>query len=69
MIYIYLEKFTLERQQLTRIEKPIESESQEALKEDKALKVNIEDTTPISDNKEVEESEDIEGNIESEAIY
>ncbi|CRL30017.1 unnamed protein product [Penicillium camemberti] len=40
-----------------------------ALKEDKALKVNKEDTTPISDDKEIKETEDIESNIESEALY
>jgi hypothetical protein len=38
MIYICLEKFTLEGEQLTQLEKLIESESQEALEEDKALK-------------------------------
>lgn len=69
MMYMCSEKFTLEGQQLTRMEKPMESESQEALEEDEALKANAEDAAPISDDEEVEESEEFEGNIQSEAIY
>ena len=69
MMYMCSEKFTLEGQQLTRLEKPMESESQEALEEDEALKANDEDAAPISDDEEVEESEDVEGNIEPEASY
>ena len=69
MMYMCLEKFTLEGQQLTRLEKLIESESQEALKEDKALRANKEDATPISDDEEVEETKDVESNIEPEALY
>jgi hypothetical protein len=61
------EKFTLEGEQLTRLEKLIESESQEALEEDEALKVNKEDVEPISDDKEAEESEDFQSNIKLEA--
>ena len=69
MMYMCSEKFTLEGQQLTHMEKPMESESQEALEEDEALKANAEDAAPISDDEEVEESEDTEGNIESGATY
>jgi hypothetical protein len=67
MMYMCSEKFTLEGEQLTRLEKPIESESQEALEEDEALKVNEEDAEPISDDEEAEESEDFQSNIELEA--
>jgi hypothetical protein len=67
MMYMRLEKFTLEGEQLTRLEKPIESESQEALEEDEALKANEEDAEPISDDEEAEESEDFQSNIELEA--
>ncbi|KAJ9481692.1 hypothetical protein VN97_g11774 [Penicillium thymicola] len=44
----------------------MEGESQEALEEDEALKANEEDVAPISDDEEVEESEDIDGNIAAE---
>ncbi|KAJ5840310.1 uncharacterized protein N7525_005498 [Penicillium rubens] len=54
---------------LTRLEKPIEGESQEALEEDEALRANEEDATPISDDNKVEETEDVESNIEPEALY
>jgi hypothetical protein len=67
MMYMCSEKFTLEGEQLTRLEKPIESESQEALEEDEALKANEEDAEPISDDEEAEESEDFQSNIELEA--
>ena len=59
MMYMCSEKFTLEGQQLTRLEKEMESESQEALEEDEAPRAN----------EEVEETEDVEGNIEPEALY
>ncbi|KAJ5956835.1 hypothetical protein N7501_011114 [Penicillium viridicatum] len=58
IIYIYSEKLILEGQQLIQ-----------ALKEDKALKAIEEDTEPISDNKEIEESENLEGNSEPEETY
>jgi hypothetical protein len=58
MMYMCSEKFTLEGEQLTRLEKLIESESQETLEEDEALKANKEDIEPISDDEEAEESED-----------
>lgn len=64
MMYMGSEKFTLEGQQLSRMEKPMESESQEALEEDKAPILHEEDAAPISDDKEVEASEDLEGNID-----
>jgi hypothetical protein len=63
------EKLTLEGQQLIRLEKPLESENQEALKEDKALKAIEEDIEPISDNEEIKESENFKGNSESEETY
>ncbi|KAJ6139210.1 hypothetical protein N7471_005696 [Penicillium samsonianum] len=63
-MYMGSEKFTLEGQQLSRMEKPMESESQEALEEDKAPILHEEDAAPISDDKEVEASEDLEGNID-----
>ena len=69
MMYMCSEKFTLEGQQLIRLEKPMESESQEALEEDEALRANEEDAAPISDDEEAEETEDVESNIEPEAIY
>ena len=69
MMYICSEKFTLEGEQLARLEKPMESEGQEALEEHEALKANEEDAEPISDEEEVEESEDIEGNSEIKASY
>ncbi|KAJ5152474.1 hypothetical protein N7492_009754 [Penicillium capsulatum] len=61
MMYMCSEKFTLEEQQLSRMEKPIESEGQEELEEDEALKAD--DVALISDDEEVEESEDAAGNI------
>ena len=69
MMYMCSEKFTLEGQQLTLLEKPMEGESQEALEEDEALRANEEDATPISDDNKVEETEDVESNIEPEALY
>ncbi|KAJ5810985.1 hypothetical protein N7447_010501 [Penicillium robsamsonii] len=66
MMYMCREKFTLEGQQSSLMEKPMESKSQEALEEDEALKANKEDVAPISDDEEVEESEDIDGNIVAE---
>lgn len=63
------EKLTLDGQQLTRLEKPMESEKQEAVEEDKALKAIKEDAKPISDEEEIEESEDFEGNFELEEPY
>lgn len=69
MMYMCSEKLTLEGQQLIRLEKPLESESQEALEEDEALKAIEEDAEPISDNKEIEESENLEGNSEPEETY
>ena len=69
MMYMCSEKFTLEGQQVTRLEKPMESESQEALEEDEALRANEEDAAPISDDEEVEETEDVGSNIEPEALY
>ncbi|CRL30794.1 unnamed protein product [Penicillium camemberti] len=36
---------------------------------DEALRANKEDAAPISDDEEVKETEDIESNIESEALY
>ena len=59
-MYMCSEKLTLEGQQLIRLEKPLESESQEALEED---------AEPISDNEEIEESENLEGNSEPEETY
>ncbi|KAJ9481137.1 hypothetical protein VN97_g12363 [Penicillium thymicola] len=69
MMYMCSEKFTLEGQQLNRLEKPMESESQEALEEDEALRANEEDAAPISDDEGVEETEDVESNIEPEVLY
>jgi hypothetical protein len=48
------EKFTLKSQQLSGMEKPMESESQETLGEDEALKANEEDIAPISDDEKAE---------------
>ncbi|KAJ5848259.1 HAT dimerization [Penicillium solitum] len=45
------------------------SNHQEALEEDEALKAIEEDTEPISDNKEIEESENLEGNSKPEETY
>ncbi|OQE12100.1 hypothetical protein PENVUL_c001G06102 [Penicillium vulpinum] len=58
MMYMCSEKFTLSSQQLSDIEKPIES--QEALEEHLA---------PISDDEEVKQSEDVEGNIATAKTY
>lgn len=69
MMYMCSERPTLEGQQLIRLEKPLESDSQEALEEDEALKAIEEDAEPISDDEEVEESENFEGNSESEDAY
>jgi hypothetical protein len=69
MMYMCSEKFTLEGEQLARLEKSTEIEGQETIEEDEALKGNEEDAEPISDEEEVEESEDIEGNLEIEASY
>ncbi|KAJ9480699.1 hypothetical protein VN97_g12837 [Penicillium thymicola] len=69
MMYMCSEKFTLESQQLSGMEKPIESESQEALEEDEALKANEEDIPPISDDEEVDEIEDVGGNMETAETY
>lgn len=68
-MYICSERFTLEGEQLTRLEKPMESESQEELEEGEALKANEEDAEPISDDEEVEESEDLERNLEPEGSH
>lgn len=68
-MYMCSEKFTLEGEQLTRLEKPMESESQKALEEDEALRTNEEDAEPISDDEEIEESEDLEGNTELDLSY
>lgn len=64
MIYMCSEKLTLEGQQLTRLEKPMESENQEALEEDEALRVNEEDAEPISDDEEIEEIEYFDTELE-----
>jgi hypothetical protein len=69
MMYMCSEKLTLEGEQITRLEKPMESESQEALEDYEALKANKVDAEPISDDEEVEESEEVEGNISLEAPY
>lgn len=47
----------------------MESDSQEALEEDEALKAIEEDAEPISDDEEIEESENFEGNSEPEEAY
>ncbi|KAJ5962650.1 hypothetical protein N7501_007591 [Penicillium viridicatum] len=54
----------------TGAKKPLESESQEALEEDKVLKAIEEDTEPISDNKEIEESKNLkeEESIEEDVV-
>ncbi|KAJ5816630.1 HAT dimerization [Penicillium robsamsonii] len=44
-------------------------EGTKALKEDEALKVIEEDAEPISDNEEIKESENLEGNSEPEETY
>lgn len=69
MMYMCSEKLTLDGQQLTRLEKPMESEKQEAVEEDEALKAIEEDAEPISDEEEIEESEDFEGSFELEEPY
>ena len=69
MVYMCSEKFTLQGQQLSRIEMLMESETQEALEEDEALKANEEDAAPISDDEEAEEIEAVEGSVEAEATY
>ncbi|KAJ5108250.1 hypothetical protein N7456_004925 [Penicillium angulare] len=51
---------TLEEEQLTRLEKPIEGESQEALEDNEALKAIEEDAEPISEDEEFDESDDFE---------
>jgi hypothetical protein len=66
MMHMCSEKPTPGGQQLSCMEKPMESESQKALEEDEALKANEEDVAPISDDEEVEESEDIDGNFAAE---
>jgi hypothetical protein len=68
-MYICLEKLTLEGKQLIRLEKPLENDSQEVLEEDEALKAIEEDTEPISDDEEIEESENFESNCEPEEAY
>jgi hypothetical protein len=57
MMYMCSEKLTLEGQQLIRLEKPVESDSQEAVEEDEALRAIEEDAAPISEDEEIEESE------------
>lgn len=51
---------------MIRLEKPLESDSQEAVKEDKALRVIKEDVAPISEDEEIEESENLQGIFEPE---
>ncbi|KAJ5292123.1 hypothetical protein N7478_001374 [Penicillium angulare] len=69
MMYMCSEKLTLEEQQLTRLEKPMEGEGQEALEEDEALKAIEEDAEPISDDEEVDEGDDLEFNSELQEPY
>lgn len=69
MMYMCSEKLTLEGQQLIRLEKPLESDSQEALEEDEALKAIEEDAQLISDDEEIEVSENFEGDSEPEEAY
>jgi hypothetical protein len=69
MMYMCSEKFTLEGEQLARLEQSTKIEGQETIEEDEALKGNEEDAEPISDEEEVEESEDVEGSLEIEASY
>lgn len=66
MMYMCSEKFTLEGQQLICLEKPLESDSQEAAEEDEALRAIEEDAAPISEDEDIEESENLEGIFESE---
>jgi hypothetical protein len=47
----------------------MESEGPEELEEGRALKANEEDAEPISDDEEVEESEDFERNLEPEGSH
>lgn len=54
MMYMCSEKFTLDSQQLSSLEKsPIESSSQETLEEKEALEAHDEDFDPISDDEEI----------------
>lgn len=66
MMYMCSEKLTLEGQQLIRLEKPLESDSQEAVEEDEALRAIEEDAAPISEDEEIEESENLESIFEPE---
>lgn len=47
----------------------MESEGQEALEEDEALKADEDDVALISDDEEFEESQDAEGTIAAEVTY
>lgn len=47
----------------------MESEGQEALEEDEALKTDEEDVALISDDEEFEESQVVEGNIAAKVKY
>jgi hypothetical protein len=53
----------------TAVNSPGIADGERELEQDEALKVKEEDVEPISDDEEVEESEDMEGNIELEASY
>ncbi|KAJ5975339.1 hypothetical protein N7481_009046 [Penicillium waksmanii] len=64
-MYICSERLTLEGQQLICLEKPLESD----IEEDKALRAIEEDTAPISEDKEIKESENLEGIFELEELY
>lgn len=60
MMYMCSEELSLKGQQLACLGNLIESESQRAFEEA---------AEPISDDKEIEESENVEGNIEFEKPY
>lgn len=66
MMYMCSEKFNLEGEE---VNSPGIADGERELEQDEALKVKEEDVEPISDDEEVEESEDMEGNIELEASY
>lgn len=69
MMYMCSEKLTLEGQQLIRLEIPLESDSQEAVEEDEALRAIEEDAAPISEDEEIEESENLESIFEPEEPF
>ena len=61
------EEFTLQGYNLTRLKKTMESENQEALEKDEALKANEENAELITNEEKAKESKAAKGNAEFKA--